>query len=124
MCHFCPAGPAARQHWAAGASVEEGLIFAPILPAPLASHSSWEEDEANKCWTSLTEGDSQGHTEGGAAPQGVTELRTLSKGSQVVLTNAHISHELFIFSHDSLKYLGVGSLETLSRTHRRHERFL
>lgn len=36
--------PTVHQHWAVGVSVEEGLIFAPILPAPLASHSSWEED--------------------------------------------------------------------------------
>lgn len=39
-----PARTAVHQHLAAGVSMEEGLIFAPILPAPLASHSSWEED--------------------------------------------------------------------------------
>lgn len=39
-----PARPAVHQHRAVGVSMEEGLIFAPILPAPLASHSSWEED--------------------------------------------------------------------------------
>lgn len=82
-----------------------GSYFCPDPPCPF-----WDKMEANKCWTSLTEGNSQGHTERGTAPQGVTELRTLSKGNQVDLTNVHISHELFIFFHDSLKYLGVGSL--------------
>lgn len=45
VCHLCRSRTdRCDQHLAAGVSMEEGLISAPILPAPLASHSSWEED--------------------------------------------------------------------------------